>query len=530
MNTSEVQKGFWHGAFLLTAVALFMKVLSVGYRIPYQNIAGDIGFYVYQQIYPFYSITIILATYGFPVIVSKLVSEKLAGEQYEEAEQISRYSFYILSMLGVVGFSFLFFGAPLIAELMEDSDLTVPLKATSFSFLLMPGIASIRGYFQGNENVLPTAWSQVTEQSVRVTAILLISITLVANHHNAYTIGTGAAVGSLIGGLLALILLTFLRMKKRTERKKEISINFTKIFEVGRRLLSEGTLICVSVLIMVLFQLMDALTIVPALGEYGLDSYQAKETKGIYDRGQPLIQVGTVLATSLSLSIVPIIVKAVSNRDYHILREKTGLALKISFVTGASASVGLALIMRDTNTMLFTDDSLSLTLSILAAAILFCAIAMTAAGILQGIGLERLAARYTVVGVIVKALGNILLIPVIGINGAALSSVVGFLAVAGLASKAVYSHIGLEKYSFRFFRFVLALIAMSGSVWMLCTFIPSSQSRMFASVAALSGAIVGVIVLSITVILVRVFTTTELLQLPKGEKLVALQQKLSKGA
>ncbi|WP_270182900.1 putative polysaccharide biosynthesis protein [Alkalihalobacillus sp. CinArs1] len=527
MNTSSV-KGFWHGAFLLTAVALFMKVLSVGYRIPYQNIAGDIGFYVYQQIYPFYSITIILATYGFPVIVSKLVSEKVANNEYEKAEEISRYSFITLVVFGGLGFIFLFYGAPLLAGLMGDSDLTVPLKATSFSFLLMPGIASIRGYFQGNENVLPTAWSQVTEQSVRVAAILVISITLVMNGYNAYATGTGAAIGSLIGGLSALFLLVVLRLKQ--PNRKSVSINIAQLVYVGRRLLSEGTLICVSVLIMVLFQLMDALTIVPALGEYGLSAYHAKETKGIFDRGQPLIQVGTVLATSLSLSIVPVIVKAVSQENLQLIREKTGLALKISFVTGASASVGLALIMRETNTMLFTDDSLSVTLSILTGAILFGAIAMTAAGILQGLGQERLAARYTIIGVMIKGLGNVVLVPVIGINGAALSSVLGFFVVAALATRTVHAQVGLETYAFRFWRFLFALAVMSGAVGLLCFIMPSSDSRLLSSITALSGATIGVIVLSLTVIWIRVFTKAELLQFPKGEKLISLQQKFSKGA
>ncbi|MFP3491114.1 oligosaccharide flippase family protein, partial [Staphylococcus sp. SIMBA_130] len=74
--------------------------LSVGYRIPYQNITGDIGFYVYQQIYPFYSIAIILATYGFPVVISRLISEQLAKNNVDQAKELSRYSFYILAMLG----------------------------------------------------------------------------------------------------------------------------------------------------------------------------------------------------------------------------------------------------------------------------------------------------------------------------------------------------------------------------------------------------------------------------------------------
>ncbi|MFP3339876.1 hypothetical protein R0J91_18000, partial [Micrococcus sp. SIMBA_131] len=60
---------------------------------------------------------------------------------------------------------------------------------------------------------------------------------------------------------------------------------------------------------------MDAVTIVPGLMEHGLSSIGARETKGIFDRGQPLMQVGTVLATSLSLSIVPVISKASAEKQ-----------------------------------------------------------------------------------------------------------------------------------------------------------------------------------------------------------------------
>lgn len=63
------------------------------YRIPYQNIAGDIGFYIYQQIYPFYGFCLILATYGFPVIISKIVAERLERGKQEEAEEIICVSF-----------------------------------------------------------------------------------------------------------------------------------------------------------------------------------------------------------------------------------------------------------------------------------------------------------------------------------------------------------------------------------------------------------------------------------------------------
>ncbi len=68
---SKKYQAFWRGAIILTIASFVTKVLSAFYRIPYQNIAGDVGFYIYQQIYPFYGFCLILATYGFPIIISK---------------------------------------------------------------------------------------------------------------------------------------------------------------------------------------------------------------------------------------------------------------------------------------------------------------------------------------------------------------------------------------------------------------------------------------------------------------------------
>ncbi len=85
------RKDWLRGAFILTLAALFTKILSAFYRIPYQNIAGDVGFYIYQQVYPFYGIFLALSTYGYPVAISKLIAQN-KQPTYEFA--VARLSFY----------------------------------------------------------------------------------------------------------------------------------------------------------------------------------------------------------------------------------------------------------------------------------------------------------------------------------------------------------------------------------------------------------------------------------------------------
>lgn len=79
---------FLQGAVLLTAAGIITKGLSAIYRVPYQNIVGDIGFYIYQQIYPFLAIVMVLSTTGFPVILSKLLNEYGDGSNFKNFRKI----------------------------------------------------------------------------------------------------------------------------------------------------------------------------------------------------------------------------------------------------------------------------------------------------------------------------------------------------------------------------------------------------------------------------------------------------------
>src|SRR3954453_14485409 len=95
-------KAVFKGAFILTIAALFTKILSAFYRIPFQNIVGDVGFYIYQQVYPFYAIAIALSTYGFPVVISKLYTEEMNKKESANPKQLFLFSAIFLFVFGLL--------------------------------------------------------------------------------------------------------------------------------------------------------------------------------------------------------------------------------------------------------------------------------------------------------------------------------------------------------------------------------------------------------------------------------------------
>ena len=89
-------KELMKGAMILTLAALVTKILSAVYRVPFQNIVGDIGFYIYQQVYPFFGIVMVLSTYGFPVVISKLYTEQQAAGNSGRADRLLAISLVFL--------------------------------------------------------------------------------------------------------------------------------------------------------------------------------------------------------------------------------------------------------------------------------------------------------------------------------------------------------------------------------------------------------------------------------------------------
>src|SRR5690625_4962486 len=84
------KKSFVKGALILTVAAFVSKILSAFYRVPLQNFSGDLGFYIYQQIYPFVGMVMILSIYSFPSAISNLATKII-----KERGKLSLFSFYL---------------------------------------------------------------------------------------------------------------------------------------------------------------------------------------------------------------------------------------------------------------------------------------------------------------------------------------------------------------------------------------------------------------------------------------------------
>lgn len=513
------KKLLFKGTMILTLAALFSKVLSAVYRVPFQNIVGDIGFYIYQQIYPFYGIAVAFATYGFPVVISKLYAENIDGKDKLAGNQILLPSFIAVALFNFMFFLVTYFGSSVLANQMGDEQLEPLIKLVSCTFLVIPFLSVLRGYFQGQGYMVPTALSQVGEQTVRVSLILLISFVLINKGHSLYDIGEGAIVASVLGSLSGTMIIAGFFLHHYKGKKRERIIESSAVIKI---VLLQGIAVCISSLTLILFQLIDSFQIYPLLKNAGIHIEQAKVLKGVYDRGQPLIQLGMVLATSLSLAVVPMIA-VIKKRGKEEVEHYIRLAFKISLAVSLAAAIGLIFIMNQLNTMLFENDAGSNVLRIFVLAIIFATVCTTIISVLQGFGIIYYPAITVIIGSVIKLLANGILIRQLHTAGAAISTILSLAIMMFLLVWKLKKVIPIRLITWNFLSGLLkSLLYMALSIVIfsiVCRlFAFQFTSRMLASFYALGATFIGGAVYIVTLIRSRIFTNEEMALLPLGSK------------
>ncbi|MBP6143785.1 MAG: oligosaccharide flippase family protein, partial [Proteocatella sp.] len=167
--SEEKKSTFLKGAVILGLAGVVVKILGAAFRIPITWIITSEGLGYYQTAYPIYVLLISIATSGFPVAISKMVSARRAHGDVRGADRVFRIIFVILLAMGVITSTVMLFGAKYIVTVMlQNPKAYLALVMLVPAILLVPVMAAFRGYFQGLNNMNPSAISQISEQFARV--------------------------------------------------------------------------------------------------------------------------------------------------------------------------------------------------------------------------------------------------------------------------------------------------------------------------------------------------------------------------
>ncbi|WP_244965833.1 putative polysaccharide biosynthesis protein [Paenibacillus alvei] len=528
------------GALLLGMATIVSKVIGTLQKIPLQNIGGDGVFGIYNAVYPFYVLLVAIASAGIPVAVARLVAECEAAGDEIGSEQVLLASGLLMTVTGVAVFFAMLNGAEQIAAWIGNQHTEAAIQSSAYALLVMPLAAALRGYDQGRGRMTSTAVSQVVEQTGRVA--VMIGLLLYYSRLGAAdeTIAAGATFGSFAGGVCGLLsMMLFRRREKRVGRylkRRQVPLGVRQqaraIWGWIRRLTWTALPICLGAIVLPAVNVVDVFTVPRFLLHQGWNETEALTQFGVYSRAYPLVQLVTMVASSLAVGVVPTVALVMRKEGTVGIAPMIETALRWSWVLGLAATIGLVALAEPLNVALYTDSAGMLTFVLVASTAASGVFHAVSAALLQGMGAVRAPALHLVCAAIAKAALNIWLIPAYGIAGAAISAAasLGLAAALNAHALAAASGVHFAAWGARSARLVLALGGMAAGV-SLAAAVPAwlgASGRLAAVLAVAIGVPLGAAIFAPLAISLGAIRPQELAQLPRiGSKLASFAARFS---
>lgn len=429
------------GTAILTIGMFLSKVLGLIYIFPFYAIVGEENVALYQYAYIPYTLMLAVAVSGAPIAVSKFVSKYNAIGDYESGRKLLKSGLLTMMITGFLAFIALFLLATPIAEVVISSDKQVfsveevasVIRWVSFALIVVPFMSLWRGFFQGYGKMEPTAVSQLVEQIVRVLFLLGASYAVVfifkGKAETAVSLSVFAAFIGAIGGLAVLfyfwkkykVEFNLLRSQSVTKSEIQLSKIYGEVIKYSLPMIFVG-------MANSLFQLVDMLTFNRAMASIGLSEVSDIYLSMINFTTHKVVIIPVMLATGLSLALVPTITKYYTQGEFGLLHDAMDKTYQILIFVTLPAVIGISLLSNEIYFMLYSESEMGA--SILAhyapVAILFALFQVTAA-LLQGIDYQKWIVFSLLTGLLVKLVLNTPLIKVMQADGAIFATAIGYI-------------------------------------------------------------------------------------------------------
>lgn len=263
-------------AFILLLSGVICKALGALFRLPLTNLLGIEGIGIFQLIMSLYAFALVITCGGVTNSLSKLISTARARNDRGKIGVYLRRAMLIGIGIGfLIGLLFFFLGSYIASFQGIGAN-----KSYLLFVVLLPlgaALSALRGFFQGYENMFPTAISQVLEQVFKFALGLLFAFYFGKSGVSQGVFG--AFLGITLSEIVSLIYLfiLFLIKNKKFKMIGELSqIKFAK-----REFDKANFPLTLSASILPLVNAFDGLIIVPRLIKAGVSNGLATKLFGL---------------------------------------------------------------------------------------------------------------------------------------------------------------------------------------------------------------------------------------------------------
>ena len=532
---------FLKGAAILGIAGILVKVMGMFFRVPLLRWLGGAGMADYSSVYPIYTLFLVISTAGIPVAISRMVSERIAVKNYEGAHKVFQTSVWILGLLGAASFAVVNFGSDFIENVvLNNAGAGLSLKAIAPALLIVPIMSAYRGYFQGRQNMNPTALSQFFEQFFRVAFGLGLAYYLLGSGASAAcagaTFGVTAGAGAGLFVVVMIYLLSLKSIRKNINRHKSTSV-MEPTGAIIKEILVIAVPITIGAAILPLVNAVDSMVVMRRLMETGWTEAQAEALWGrLGGYCSSLIGLPQVFIQAIAMSLVPAISAGYRVKNYGEVRENMSFAMRAAMIVGFPCAVGMFTLAGPILELLYWTEETAAqveaavpTMMIMTISIIFMSTLQTLTGALQGIGKQMIPVKNLAVGAVAKVVITYVLVGIkaFNVNGAPIGTIVCYVIASVLNIKAVEKYTGTKfDFDMTFGKPFVSSAAMGVVVFAAYKLVFMALKS--NTIAALLSICVGVVVYGALILMTKAITMDEIRKLPKGDKLMRVLKRFVK--
>ncbi|MBS6447208.1 MAG: polysaccharide biosynthesis protein [Clostridiales bacterium] len=540
------------GVIVLMISNIVVKLLGLLCKIPLHDLLQDQGMGYFNIAYNIFTTLYMVSTAGLPTAVTIMISDTPAGSsRRRQVERIFRVALAVFFVLGIIGTSIMLFFAKPLAALMGSDASYLCIMAISPTLFFICMSSAIRGYFQGHQNMIPTAVSEITEAIGKFAIGIVLAKYAISRGESIERVAAYAIAGITIGVATGMIFLIISKILYNSDKNaaietKEGSVSSRSRLDILKQLAKIALPITISAVALNLTGIIDTFSIINCMKLY-TEEQLAEIAYGNYSTlAVTMSHLPSAFITPIASSLTPALTAALlaikTAKDEAERREKELRAskvmqscLKFAAIISIPCALGLSILAKPILSLLFKNqesvNAAAPLLSILAISVFFTAMLTITTSILQAHKLQHKPIISMCGGIVVKIILNVLLIsnPSIGIYGAPIGTLVSYFVMASINFYFVIKYVGIHVSIIKNFGKPF-LSSLAASLLTVLVYVLVETQTGHAAVATVLSILITVLVYFILLFLLHTFTKNDILLLPKGESIyrVLCKMKLMK--
>lgn len=468
------------GSLWMTIGNVFSRLLGAAYVIPWYAWMGtdaNIANALFNKGYNIYALFLMIATAGIPGAIAKQISHYNSLNEYGISRRLFRRTMVIMGVFGIACSGVMYLFAPILAD--GNADLIPVMRALSAAILIFPMMSVIRGYFQGNQNMMPSAVSQIIEQIARVFYMLLMTFIIMkvttGDYVDAVVQSTFAAFIGMLGAFAALIWF-YSKQKSCMNYLVDNSNNEVEISEnhLIKEMIKQAIPFIIVGSAITLFKLVDQYTFERMMASF--TNYSPKQLQALFSifsaNPDKLVMITVSLATGMAMTSLPLVTEAYTKNEKPELAKLISDNIQLLLFIMVPATLGMIVLARPMYALFYTPETLGVSVLIEASLVglvmgYFILISTT----LQGLYQNREAISLLGVGLIIKLVLQYPMIRMFETYGPLIATAIGLGVAAMLMTRSIYR---ITKFDLAMTAKRILLIVILGAIMSLVTWLVRS--------------------------------------------------------